>query len=105
MPDHLKGLLLLVGTAKEEERQDCNRHTDRSPYENPLLFVPRTPTLCLMAILLFEAVRVESVLTFVVRVRDLEGFGRYFGFFGRYCNARRLQTRQAAPTGRIDDST
>ena len=44
-----------------------------------------------MAVLFFEAVRVESALTFVVCVRDVEGFGRYSGFLGRYCNARCLQ--------------
>ena len=50
MPDHLMGLLLLVGTTKERERQDCNRHPDRSPYGNPTFLVLRTPTLCLMAV-------------------------------------------------------
>ena len=80
VPDHLKGLLLLVGAAKEEERQDRNRQPDGSSYENPLLLVFRTPALCLMAMLLFKAVGVELVLALVVRVRDLEGFGRYFGF-------------------------
>ena len=91
MPDHLMGLLLLVGTTKERERQDCNRHPDCSPYGNPTFLVLRTPTLCLMAVLLFKAVCVKSVLGFVVRVRYLEVFGRYFGFLGRYSNVRCLR--------------
>ena len=91
MPDHPKGLLLLAGAAKEKERQDCNRQPDGSPYENPLLLVFRTPALFLMGMLLFKVVGVELVLALVFRVRDLEGFSRYFGFLDGYCNRRCLQ--------------
>lgn len=35
MPDHLKGLLLLVRTSKEEEDQDPKKQRYRSPYESP----------------------------------------------------------------------